>query len=78
MYDEVKLTISGIYLMILSCVIMSIIPLIVTYDSEQHAMYAASHMVMFMIAVCSMYATGATDIYNFVLILYMICGGNID
>ena len=62
-YDEVRLTISGIYLMIFSCVLMSCIPVTVTFDAEGKAEYSSGITVVFVIAVCSMYATGSDCIY---------------
>jgi len=58
-HDEVRLTISGIYLMILSCVMMSVTPLAVTMDDlGEHAVYSPLVTCWFLLAVSAMYATG--------------------
>ena len=58
-HDEVRLTIGGIYLMILSCVMMSLTPLAVTMDSTgEYAIYSPLVTCWFLVAVSAMYATG--------------------
>ena len=76
-HDEVRLTISGIYLMILSCIMMSLTPLAVTMDATgQHAIYSPLVTLWFLLAVSAMYATGTSfhflsrcSVYAFIVML---------
>lgn len=72
-HDEVRLTISGIYLMILSCVMMSLIPLTVTMDTlEEHAIFSPLIACWFLLAVSAMYATGTIDSFHLLLLLLLV------
>jgi hypothetical protein len=58
-YDEVLLSLSGIYLMIFSCVLMSTLPLVAPVDDlDGQAVFSPFIVCAFVVAVCAMYATG--------------------
>lgn len=57
-HDEVRLTIGGVYLMVVSCVMMSVAALVA---GSAHSSLLTS---WFLLAVCAMYATGGYIVHT--------------